>query len=140
MLLHHDCSMPSEWCLPSSTLKLVLSSPNSAKCKNISLCSGLSACWKRILKPTADIFTRNTSYTVFSKQWTNILGQQTCDNLHYSCQFLFCFNFVKVSTFDTSVNYFRIYCVKNLGYLLASIHQKVGISSSQAWNVPLDFN
>lgn len=140
MWLHHDGSSSAEWCLSSSTLKLVLSSPNSAKCKNISLCSRLSGGWKQIPKCSADKFTRNTSYTVFSKQWNNILGSQTRDNLHCSCQLLLYFNFIKVSTLNTSEHYFRIYCVKDLGYLLASIHQKLGISLSQAWNVPLDFD
>lgn len=85
MWLHHDGSSSAEWCLSSSTLKLVLSSPNSAKCKNVSLCSRLSGASPIC---TADKFTRNTSYTVFSKQWTNVLGSQTCDNLHCSCQLL----------------------------------------------------
>lgn len=81
-----------------------------------------------------------TRYSVFSKQWNNVLGSQTRDNLHCSCQLLLYFNFFKVSTLNTSEYYFRMYCVKDLGYLFASIHQKLGISLSQAWNVPLDFD
>lgn len=42
LLLYGSCSASAEWCLPSSALKLVLSSQNSATYKNISLCSELS--------------------------------------------------------------------------------------------------
>lgn len=56
-----------------------------------------------------------------------------------SANFLFSFKFFKISTFETSTNYFRIYCVKNFTCLLASIHQKLGKGLYKAWNVPLDF-
>lgn len=43
-----------------------------------------------------------------------------------NASFHFHFNHVEAPTSEISLNYFRIYCMKNLGYLLVSIHQKLG--------------